>query len=890
MKHYLRTGVVIGLAACCVNALAVTAAAQTLTAPLQSEQLEYVEDSGSLTNDSREMVVVYSTTVTASGAPWMRVGLRDSQLAGRVQDGNASYLVLTSLLDGAQQIMNARHLEQWGYQSAYFNGDAVHVELVAGPEQSGNRLRIDGVEAGLTSGSLRTICGTTDDRELSYDDRIARVEPVGCTVWMIDDVGRQFLTAGHCAGSGLQVVEYNVPLSGSGGGYSHPPPSDQYPVDPNSLQYVNGGTGDDWAYFGCFENSTTGLTAFEAQGAFFTLVDMPPSLPGPTIRITGYGTVESPVSPTWNGVQKTHTGPYSGRTLTRVAYRVDTTGGNSGSPIINDDTQEAIGIHAFGGCTETSGANHGTGMNHAGLRDALANPVGVCAADCNGNGVLDSLDLAMGTSSDCDGNGTPDYCDLQMNALSGRLSPIGTGYARVFTIVEASPAYSDVTLTLHCFGDFGGAGEYLDVSLNGNFLARVFQTTGTDCPETGYLQEVITLDAATFNSIVAGGDAEFTLAPSAAVDPYSSANACVYVSTFISAKLQYAATQYDCNSNGVPDNCDAAAIVTGQPADSLVCPGGVAHFSVAAPTADGYQWKKNDIPLTDDARVSGSTSPTLTIENANPGDQGVYSCEVTSGCLVTESQPAALSLYSLGTISEQPAALVERCLGGGAVMSIGVTDASPAPDYQWYENGQPLSNGGRYSGVLSAELFVNSLTFADQGNQYTCVVSNTCGFMESDASIVQVVTPQFDVVPEDDCEEVGGTIVLTAEATSTKSIFYQWRKGAQTVGAGEVLTLNDVTSEDAGQYYVVAFTLSPTCSANSDEVEVQVGDCPACAAPGDADGDGDYDLADMQLYMLCYGASVIRSPECACANVDTGDWQVTEEDWAALSPLITGPQ
>ena len=32
--------------------------------------------------------------------------------------------------------------------------------------------------------------------------------------------------------------------------------------------------------------------------------------------------------------------------------------------------------------------------------------------DCNGNGVLDSCDIAIGTSEDCNGNGIPDECDV----------------------------------------------------------------------------------------------------------------------------------------------------------------------------------------------------------------------------------------------------------------------------------------------------------------------------------------------------------------------------------------------------------------------------------------------------------------------------------------------
>ena len=38
-------------------------------------------------------------------------------------------------------------------------------------------------------------------------------------------------------------------------------------------------------------------------------------------------------------------------------------------------------------------------------------------ADCNGNGVLDSCDIANGFADDCDGNGTPDPCDIAAGSL-----------------------------------------------------------------------------------------------------------------------------------------------------------------------------------------------------------------------------------------------------------------------------------------------------------------------------------------------------------------------------------------------------------------------------------------------------------------------------------------
>jgi hypothetical protein len=45
------------------------------------------------------------------------------------------------------------------------------------------------------------------------------------------------------------------------------------------------------------------------------------------------------------------------------------------------------------------------------------------AADCNGNGVDDALDISRGTSQDCNLNSSPDECDLAPGAFSFELGP-----------------------------------------------------------------------------------------------------------------------------------------------------------------------------------------------------------------------------------------------------------------------------------------------------------------------------------------------------------------------------------------------------------------------------------------------------------------------------------
>jgi V8-like Glu-specific endopeptidase len=354
-------------------------AANAQTAPLQSHLESVSVDSGLIVNEGRGLGPIFSEVVQVPDATWLRLKFDQVLLGGDPTRNTQSYLVITSLLDGKHQYLEMNHVEQWQYTSAYFNGDAVLVEIYAYPGTGPNRIKMIEVIAGEPGFPIepRSICGSTDDRELSDDPRQGRLQPGGCTAWMFDDCNHCFMTAGHCSGSN-NVVEFNVPLSNSNGSLNHPGPEDQYSIDPASVQSNGGqGQGDDWAYFGCFANSNTGLFPVEAQGGTYYETGMPVAPDDLNIRVTGYGTVTSPVSPTWNQVQKTHVGPYVDFTGTLLGYQPDTSGGNSGSPVVIEEFGIAIGIHTHGGCN-SDGDNNGTGLNHTGLQAALANPTGVC--------------------------------------------------------------------------------------------------------------------------------------------------------------------------------------------------------------------------------------------------------------------------------------------------------------------------------------------------------------------------------------------------------------------------------------------------------------------------------------------------------------------------------
>lgn len=336
-------------------------------------------DSGPLRADDRGEVLLlrFQTIVRVAGADSVRLSLTGTELAAP-----AAQLLITSLLDGATQMHNAATLAEWRATSAYFNGDAVLVQLFAPGDEATHRILIDAARVEFPGGDDRSICGANDERVLSGDPTSGRLLPIGCTGWLINGRSNAGMTAGHCT-DGIEVMQFHVPLSTSNGTKVHPGPEHQYAVQQNSIVMNSSPTeiGNDWAVFGMFNNSVTGLPPAEAQGATVPLqpvIGTGSNTPA-MIRISGYGTRAEPNPRTWNQVLTTHAGPYITRQTYRLRYRAHTTGGNSGSAVWDDDRGWAIGVHTNAGCTATNAtsSNSGTAIDHPSIVQALSNPVGL---------------------------------------------------------------------------------------------------------------------------------------------------------------------------------------------------------------------------------------------------------------------------------------------------------------------------------------------------------------------------------------------------------------------------------------------------------------------------------------------------------------------------------
>ncbi len=139
--------------------------------------------------------------------------------------------------------------------------------------------------------------------------------------------------------------------------------------------------------------------------------------------------------------------------------------------------------------------------------------------------------------------------------------------------------------------------------------------------------------------------------------------------------------------------------ITSQPTNLFLPAGATAVFHVTATGSAplSYQWQKGVVNLANGGRISGATTPDLTITSIQASDVAGYRCVVTNLAGTATSSSASLSLPTPPSLTGQPATQV---VGVGAPATFTVTAAGSTPlYYQWYLNGNEISgaNGASFS-------------------------------------------------------------------------------------------------------------------------------------------------------------------------------------------------
>ncbi len=251
----------------------------------------------------------------------------------------------------------------------------------------------------------------------------------------------------------------------------------------------------------------------------------------------------------------------------------------------------------------------------------------------------------------------------------------------------------------------------------------------------------------------------------------------------------------------------AAPLFTVQPFAQSVNQGVGVTFNATAVGAGTvtYQWQFAG------SAIAGQTGATLTLSNAQVGNQGAYSVIATNANGSTPSANAGLTVVVAAgpVITNQPVSLT---VAPGGTASFSVT-ATGATAYQWNFNGSAIA------GAKSATYSISNITNANAGT-YTVVVDNivssddgyggttTTGAKTTsnaaNLTVASVAAPAFTTQPQSQSVNAGANVTFTAAASGTPT--YQWLYNGSNISGqtNATLTLNGVTTSQAGNYSVIA--------------------------------------------------------------------------------------
>jgi hypothetical protein len=170
------------------------------------------------------------------------------------------------------------------------------------------------------------------------------------------------------------------------------------------------------------------------------------------------------------------------------------------------------------------------------------------------------------------------------------------------------------------------------------------------------------------------------------------------------------------------------------PQNQTLVLGGSATFGVTSSRPDTiYQWRKDGVNLTNDARISGATDPILTISSLQVSDGGSYSCSLLNACGTNVSRSASLGCAP--TVAQSPAG--GEVSSGRRLVLTGQIVSTGATTYRWRRDGLNLFNGSLYAGVTTQTLTINAED-PSQSGVYTLTATNSCGTSTTNGAAVTV--------------------------------------------------------------------------------------------------------------------------------------------------------
>lgn len=206
-----------------------------------------------------------------------------------------------------------------------------------------------------------------------------------------------------------------------------------------------------------------------------------------------------------------------------------------------------------------------------------------------------------------------------------------------------------------------------------------------------------------------------------------------------------------------------------------------------------YRWLNNGTPMSDGPGVSGSGTATLTLTGVDVLDASVYQVSLWNDNGSVLSQPVSLAVNGPPLITLHPVS-VTVSNNQNAQFTMGAVGPAPLT-YQWRFNGQPIVDGGKFSGATTSQLVVSNAVGTNEGI-FDVIVSNAFG-ASAPSSPAQLLVNRPPTITQPPVAQVviqGQTLSLTVVADGTQPLTYQWKRdGTNLANGGRISGANTAT-------------------------------------------------------------------------------------------------
>ncbi len=181
----------------------------------------------------------------------------------------------------------------------------------------------------------------------------------------------------------------------------------------------------------------------------------------------------------------------------------------------------------------------------------------------------------------------------------------------------------------------------------------------------------------------------------------------------------------------------ALPAITIQPANKIATLGDTVSFSVGVSGLGpfAYRWQKNGVDLSNGTRISGTTTATLSITDAQAGDAGDYSVVVSNTAGSVTSNTATLTVVAPPVIVSRP---LTRIVASGQPAVFTVSASGSGHTYEWRHQGEIIA------GQSGPTMAIPHVSPADRG-VYWVEVTNAAGGKTRSYFFLNVAVPNVGV-------------------------------------------------------------------------------------------------------------------------------------------------